>query len=881
MAKAVKTQPGQPPAPAGASATPLLERDGDLATLAGLLSHPAETGGRVALIRGEAGIGKTALIGALAARVDHHAHVLVGACDDLLTPEALGPVWDIARDEASVAEPLSRGDRRGVMEALLALLSRHARPTLLVLEDTQWADEATLDAITFLGRRIARCNGALVLTYRDGEVDADHPLRQVIGELPPRNLTRIALERLSLDAITRMGAPNERYAQEILALTAGNPLFVTEVLAAKQDVPTSVQDAVLARVSKVSAAARRLLNLVSVTPGGAERELVDALLAPTAEHVAECVRQGLLQVDDELVTYPHELQRRAVESALTTDERGRLNALVLTGLGQAAQPSRLAHHAREAGDVAAILDYGPNAARAAAAVGSHREAVAHYRSLEPHLDHLDPADRATVLEEWAREEFFADSPAVLDLLEQAIAEYRSLDDRAALARALIFGIRVNEVNGHPDSADACAAEAIAILEAQEPSAALAQALSQLSWLRLMRGDDDRHGVELADRAIAVGEATGSEQTVVQALVMKGAIKHSSDDRSGLELVEEGRRRAAEAGFRYDETYALVNLAGLCADAREVSRAADLAQRARDTAARYEIRSLEAYAQAMYAEILLWQGSWAAAENAASAVIGAHPHAELVALRILGVLQARQDRADAGPTLDRVWSLADASGELQNLDPAAAALAEYMWLIGDRDPGRIAQLQATLERGGRSGFVWPSGALAFWMWKLGLLPTTPPRLFPMYRSIIEGEATAAARQWQARGCPYEYGLALMEGDIAARKQAVRMFEDLGATATAGRVRAELAAEGVRLPRGPGQVTRAHPAGLTARQAEVLELLAQGCSNADVAERLFVSLRTVENHVAAILMKLDAPTRHAAVAIARERALLPHTVPAGQT
>jgi DNA-binding CsgD family transcriptional regulator len=228
----------------------------------------------------------------------------------------------------------------------------------------------------------------------------------------------------------------------------------------------------------------------------------------------------------------------------------------------------------------------------------------------------------------------------------------------------------------------------------------------------------------------------------------------------------------------------------------------------------------------------------------------------------------------------VWSLAQSSGELQNLDPAAAALAEYMWLAGDRDPGWVARIQAILERGIRSGFVWPSGALAFWMWKLGLLPTTPPRLFPLYRSIIEGNATTAAAEWQARGCPYEYGLALTEGDHAARKQAVRTFEDLGATAAASRVRAELAAVGIRVPRGPSQSTRAHVAGLTARQAEVLDLLALGLSNTEVAERLFVSHRTIENHVAAILMKLDAPTRHAAVVAARERGLLSHPEPTAQ-
>ncbi|MPZ74420.1 MAG: hypothetical protein GEU74_14550, partial [Nitriliruptorales bacterium] len=609
--------------------------------------------------------------------------------------------------------------------------------------------------------------------------------------------------------------------------------------------------------------------------------LVDELVDPAPAHVTECVRQGLLQADNDTVGFVHELQRRAVESSLPDDERRRLNAEVLAALADRGHPSRLVHHARQADDVAAIAVYAPRAARAAAAVESHREAVDHYRTIAGHLEHLALADRAGVLDDWAREEFYLDNPEALDLLARAIALHRSVGDDVALARALTFAVRVNEVNGRPEQAEACAAEAVTILEAHPPSATLAAAVSQMSWLRLMRGDDDRRGVELADRAISIARATGDGRIVVQALVMKGSIQHSSDDRRGFALVEEGHRLAVQDGYRYEEAYALINLAGLCADVRDMARAADLVRRARDTAARYEIRSLESYAQAMYAEILLWQGDWVQCEDTATAVLGAHPHAETIALRILGVLQARRGQAGAGATLQRMWSLAEASGELQNTDPAAAALAEHMWLADDHDPGRIALLRAVLDRGMRSGFVYPSGALAFWLWKLGELPTIPDRLFPLYALIMEGESTAAAAQWEARGCPYDQALALMHGDHAARVRAIHIFDDLGATATATRVRRGLADEGVRIPRGPSESTRAHAAGLTARQAEVLQLLAEGCSNADIADRLFVSHRTVENHVAAILMKLDAATRRAAVEAARGRGLLSKQAPVPQT
>jgi DNA-binding CsgD family transcriptional regulator len=220
----------------------------------------------------------------------------------------------------------------------------------------------------------------------------------------------------------------------------------------------------------------------------------------------------------------------------------------------------------------------------------------------------------------------------------------------------------------------------------------------------------------------------------------------------------------------------------------------------------------------------------------------------------------------------MWSLAEASGELQNLDPAASALAEYMWLSGEDDPDRVARLQEVLDRGMKSGFSWPSGALAFWAWKLGILSTIPDRLSEFYRWIMDGEWQTAADFWEARGVPYERALALMHGDDTAQIHAIRIFEELGATVTANRVRRALLDKGVRVPRGTSRSTREHSAGLTARQAEVLDLVAEGLTNTEIADRLFVSYRTVENHVAAILMKLDVATRDAAVDAARDRGIL---------
>ena len=367
----------------------LLEREEQLGLMVDLLAGVGSSGGRVVLIRGEAGIGKSSLVREFLEAHADEARTYFGSCDDLLTVQPLGPFWDVTLQDPSLGESLEKGDRRAVMAALLDLLSPSGRATVLVVEDMHWADEATLDVVNYLGRRISRSNGLLVLTYRDGEVDHDHPLRQVIGGLAPQDLVRIHLGGLSADSVALMVKNSNLDPEQVFSLTDGNPLFVTEVAASgAEGVPSSVQDSVLARAAKLSSGARRLLDLVSVIPGESKRSFVEIIVESTSEEMAECVRQGHLRLGDDTVSFQHELSRRAVESVLNAAERRRLNQSVLDELGESGDPSRVVHHAREANDVASIIKFAPRAARAATALGSHRQAVAHFRTLEPYLDQI-------------------------------------------------------------------------------------------------------------------------------------------------------------------------------------------------------------------------------------------------------------------------------------------------------------------------------------------------------------------------------------------------------------------------------------------------------------------------------------------------------------
>jgi DNA-binding CsgD family transcriptional regulator len=220
----------------------------------------------------------------------------------------------------------------------------------------------------------------------------------------------------------------------------------------------------------------------------------------------------------------------------------------------------------------------------------------------------------------------------------------------------------------------------------------------------------------------------------------------------------------------------------------------------------------------------------------------------------------------------MWSLVQPGEGATVVDTAAAGVAEYLWLSGEDDPELIHRLKEVLTEGIALGTPWPSGAFAFWMWKLGLLDEVPEGTADFYGWIIKGEYEKSAEFWRERGIPYEEGLALMHGDETNQIEAIRIFEGLGAVATANKVRESLAHRGVKVPRGRSQATRDHAGGLTARQAEVLGLLAGGLTNTEIADELFVSQRTVENHVSAVLMKLDVPNREAAVETARVQGIL---------
>jgi predicted ATPase len=292
----------------------LLERAPFLAALDEAFADAHDGSGRLALVSGEAGIGKTALVQRFCARHRDGARVLWGACDGLHTPRPLGPLLDIAVEAGEAfADVVEQGDKPQAVFAALRDELRERRPTIVVLEDVHWADEATLDILRLVGRRVESLEALVIATYRDDELDRTHPLRIVVGELATSSgIRRIDLPALSLDAVTDLATPHGVDPQELYSKTAGNPFFVTEALATGMtEIPRTVRDAVLARTARLSADTQSLLEFVAVVPQRVELGLLEQLADRSLAELDECLASGVLRQEDRSVAFRHELARRA------------------------------------------------------------------------------------------------------------------------------------------------------------------------------------------------------------------------------------------------------------------------------------------------------------------------------------------------------------------------------------------------------------------------------------------------------------------------------------------------------------------------------------------------------------------------------------------
>jgi DNA-binding CsgD family transcriptional regulator/tetratricopeptide (TPR) repeat protein len=851
----------------------LLEREQCLVELTGWLDAAAERGGCVALVAGEAGIGKTALVQEFS-KQQSGTRLLWGACDALFTPRPLAPLHDIARQtKGALLTALNSGANRDeIFTAALDELEREK--ALVVFEDMHWADEATLDLLKYLGRRIHRTHAMLAVTYRDDEVGPRHPLRYVIGDLPRASVNRMSLPPLSESAVAQLASRAERPSKGLHSLTGGNPLFVTEVLAAAADtVPSTVRDAVLARAVRLSPAAREIAELVCVVPRKTELWLLEQAARLDEAAIEGCVSIGMVRHEDGSLAYRHELVRRAIGDSLSQPRLQSLHEKVLAALE--ARPNipaaRLAHHASCAHDAEAVRRFAPLAAAQAASVGAHREAASHFEAMVPYADDLAPTDRARLLEQLAYECYLIGRYArASEVRRVALEIWRGTGTRMEEGDALRWLSRLAWFEGRGAEAERYCADAIRVLESLPPSPVLAKAYCERADLDMESHENDS-AIEFAHRAIALAETWTDHLILSSASSVLGTARLIIGDDSGWADLERSLQLALANGFQEQAASAYTDLSAMAVSRRRYNEAARFLSAGLAYCEERDLDFMRPYMLAYRARMKFEQGHWLGASEDAEAVLR-HPHTtpitRIPALRTLGHLRIRRGDPDAKSPLDEARALAGPEPELQRFGTLASVAAEAAWLAGDR-VGVLREVLPAYEMVLHRRDPRMKGELAAWLWRVDALEQLPTDIPEPYALEISRDWRGAAGAWKALGCPYEQALVLgWYGTEPEQREALAILDRMGAAPAAQVLRRQMRVQGVRaVPRGSRTSTRRNPLGLTPREAEILALLSEGLRNAAIARRLFVSTKTVDHHVSAILTKLGVPSRAEAVAMAR--------------
>jgi DNA-binding CsgD family transcriptional regulator/tetratricopeptide (TPR) repeat protein len=837
----------------------LLEREGPLAALGKVRDEAAEGRGSVVLVAGEPGIGKTALVTRFADDHGQESRILWGTCDDLTIPRPLGPFRDLTGAEALKEGLISKTPPHRVHALLLEELQATSRPTILVVEDVHWADEATIDAITVIGRRIATMPALLLLTFREGEIGPEHPLAGARDAIRANTSLYIQLSPLSRAAVAVLAGDD---ADEVYEVTGGNPFYVTELVASEPGgLPPSVASAVLGRASRLEHSSRRLVELVSMVPTRVPTGILDLVMPEWEAAAEEPERRQLLVVDPQHVRFRHELARAAIRSSVPAARRRVLNAEILSALlTTGADPADIVHHAEEAGDIENLATHALVAARRAAAVESNREAYAHYLRASQFADRLAQPEQAALFEELAIAAYTVDRlPDAFAAIERAMAIYREIGEEMALGRCTRFLSRCHWFAGDGEAAMREARAAVGILEPLGESVELARAYSALSQEAMLAGRIDET-LEWGNRAVDLAERLGDEAVKAHALVNIGSILFQSDPTQTATLLE-AHRLADAIGDRHEAVRALLNLGYSALTWIQPAIARRYTSLAIDYAEEHQVDALLLYSRVISAWLQLREGQWAEAERIAGEVGRGEPSvAQLLAKTVLAELAVRRGDSDAPERLADLADQAERTAELQRIGPVLQLETEWALTTGAPMPlerfERAKQIMQTYVG-------WQESAVAAWAAVAGISIAFGGRSPEPHAAMIRHDWAAAADRYADAGWEYDRALmlslldeeeALAEGIGIARRLEARPLEE--------RASSRMKELGMTVPPVRRRAAVTNPGGLTSRQLEVLELLTEGLTNAEIAEQLFVSTRTAEHHVEAILTKLGVTNRREA-------------------
>jgi DNA-binding CsgD family transcriptional regulator len=765
-------------------------------------------------------------------------------------------------------------DRSLLFNQLFNGLEQQKKPVIIIIEDIHWADEATLDFIKFFARRIGRIHCLFILSYRDNEILDNHPLRNVLGQLSPDSITRLHLQPLSKDAVEKMAEERGYKGEDVFSISGGNPFYVTEILASySPGVPDNIKDSILSVYHRQEKGTKNAWEICSVIPEGLEINRFGKIKSSWDEGMDHCFALQIIIIKKNRVVFKHELYRRTIEGSLSPFKRIALNKkmleLFLDSFEAEGEIERIVHYAKNANENKLVVKYAPIAARQAACVGAHIEASKLFLTAIEYSDGNDEEQMVEFYESYAYECYLTNQTKDAIIYQgKALKVWQKKKEIERAGHSLSFLSRLWWFNGNRQEAEKYGKQAIEILESQPASKAKAMAYSNMSQLKML-SDDKAECVEWGNKAIEMAKKIKDDEILSHAMNNVGSIlwKVNFSDESGKKMLFESLDIALKNSFHEHAARSYSNIASIYLLYKEY----ELAKQVLEVGINYcEERNLDSsknyklYAKArVFLETGDWQRAASILENLVSnpSQVGS---VKIAALAALAIIKIRKGEEDALIYLIEAKQLALKTNEHHRIIPVMIAELQYEWLTGKQ---RITEEELKLSNDliQRVENIFLNSEFSFWLQKVRKKDLRLPELYEPYKLLKEGKCRLAAAYWETKDCPFEKAFALYAGNEEDKKNALLIFQQIGADAVYEKIKMEMRAVGIKkIPRGLRESTKTNPAQLTNRELDVLHLLQKGIQNKEIAGTLFISPKTADHHISNILFKLEVKSRAMAVA-----------------
>lgn len=853
----------------------LIERDLFLTSLQEQF-ETLETGeGHCVLLVGEAGIGKTALVKAFCKKQASENNIFQGACDALFTPRPLAPLYDVLWQVNKERWPLPPFKEKNsvVFANFFQELTLKKGKLIIIFEDIHWADEATLDFITFFTRRIDQLPCLFILTYREDELISNHPLRNVLGQLPPDLVTKLALTPLSKQAVMAMATQKGYNGEDVYSIAGGNPFYVNEILASySPGVPNTVKDSILAVFERQKEGTRNAWRIWSVIPEGLEVDRLAKVKSFLGEAIDHCFAISVAIVQNGKVVFKHELYRRTIEESLSPIKRIEINEMLLdlflNSFQQKGEIERILHYAKNANRKELVAKYAPEAAKKATLINAHKEASKLYLTAIEYFEENDEKRLAELYQAYAYECYLINQLVeATDFTQRALTIWEENAETSKCADCLCLLSRLYWFNGNMQIAEKLALKGITLVKNHPDSSTAAKVFSNLSQLKMLSGDTIESLI-WGEKAIELAKKLNDDYILSHAMNNVGAVQMLMPEyeQKGEAKLQKSLTISLKQSYQENAVWAFSNLGSILIRLRRYRPARKVLKEGIIYCEERHLTCLTDYLLSWKARLDLEIGNWADASAAAENLLKNEHQSTVIKINAL-VVQAKilmRRSRDGLSLMLEAKKLGFETKGLQLILPSMTALLEYEWISGKSiiESNDIERISIIVEK---YGITLEKNDFVFWMNKAGRQPGT----------LGKNSETGSGTSFDYEHCDraYEQALKLFERKEEDKRKAIAMIHDLGAIAVYEKMKLEMRNLGIKnIPRGIRNSTRSNAALLTGREMDVLQLLKKDLHNKEIASLLYISAKTVDHHISSILFKLDANSRSKAVAAAISKGIL---------